>query len=173
MSDGFRLLHIRTLYDYSAWANGRVLDAAAFLTFDQLNAPGDGAYGSVRETLVHTMSAQRGWLARWQSTLPVVPPTGRLDPADFPDVAAIRGRWAQIEHSTRAYVADLSGEDLDRVVTYVSSSGRTWSYPLWLQLLHQVNHRTQHRSEVAALLTRYDRSPGDLDLLVFVDAIRE
>lgn len=84
MSDRSRLLHIHALYDYNAWANARVLAAAMALTRDQLNAPGDGAYGSVRETLVHTMSAQGGWLARWQSTLPIVPPTGRLDPADSP-----------------------------------------------------------------------------------------
>ena len=172
MTDGSRLLHIHTLYDYSAWANARILAAASPLTLEPLNAPGDGAYGSVRETLVHTMSAQRGWLARWRSPLPVVPPTGRLDPADFPDVAAIRARWDDIERATRAYLADLTGEDLDRVVTYVSSSGQTWSYPLWQQLIHLVNHGTQHRSEVAALLTRYGRSPGDLDLLVFVDERR-
>lgn len=169
MSDASRLLQIRTLYDYSGWANARILDAATSLTLDQLNAPGDGAYGSVRETLVHAMSAQWGWLARWQSTRPTVPPTGRLDPADFPDVTAIRTRWDEIERATCAYVADVSGDDLDRVVRYVSASGETWAYPLWQQLIHQVNHGTQHRSEVAALLTRYGRSPGELDLLVFID----
>ncbi len=169
MSDRTRLTHIRTLYDYNAWANARILAAALSPPPDQLDASGDGAYGSVRETLVHTMSAQRGWLARWQSTLPTVPPTGRLDPAQFPDVAAIRGRWDEIEGTTRAYVANVSSADLDRVVTYVTSSGKTCSYPLWQQLLHQVNHGTQHRSEVAVLLTRYGRSPGELDLLVFID----
>ena len=50
---------IRTLYDYSAWANARLLETAAPLTADELDASGDGAYGSPRETLVHTMSAQR------------------------------------------------------------------------------------------------------------------
>jgi len=171
MTNDPRLLHIRTLYDYSVWASTRVLDAAGLLTIDQLNAPGDGAYGSVRATLVHTMSAQRGWLSRWESPLPLVPPTGRLDPRDFPDVASIRACWAQIEDSTRAYLAGLSTMDVERVVTYVTSTGRTCSHPLWLQLFHQVNHGTQHRSETAALLTRYGRSPGDLDLLVYRDEL--
>jgi len=129
------LLQIRTLYEYSAWANARILDAATSLTLDQLDAAGDGAYGSVRETLVHTMSAQRGWLARWRSTQPTVPPTRRLDPAELPDVAEIRARWDEIERETRAYVAGLSEEALDRVVRYVSSSGETWAYPLWQQLI--------------------------------------
>ena len=45
----------------------------------------------------------------------------------------------------------------------------TWTYPLWQQMIHLVNHTTQHRSEVAAVLTRLGRSPGWLDFLLYVD----
>jgi uncharacterized damage-inducible protein DinB len=36
-------------------------------------------------------------------------------------------------------------------------------------MIHQVNHATQHRSEVAVLLTQCDHSPGWLDFLHFID----
>ncbi|MER3418993.1 MAG: hypothetical protein C4290_00025, partial [Chloroflexota bacterium] len=39
---------------------------------------------------------------------------------------------------------------------------------LWQLLLHQANHATQHRSEVAYLLTQMGHSPGDLDLLAYL-----
>ncbi|HLL50859.1 MAG TPA: DinB family protein, partial [Thermomicrobiales bacterium] len=55
------------------------------------------------------------------------------------------------------------------VVAYVNFQGETWTYPLWQQLLHQVNHATQHRSEAALLLTRLGQSPGMLDFLYFFD----
>jgi uncharacterized damage-inducible protein DinB len=91
------------------------------------------------------------------------------DPTEFPDVPALRTRWDEVEAATSQYVATLREPDLARVVSYVNFQGETWAYPLWQQLLHQVNHSTQHRSEAALLLSRLGHSPGWLDLLVYVD----
>jgi uncharacterized damage-inducible protein DinB len=156
---------IRTFYGYGAWANGRLLDAAAGLSPDQLVAVDGGGYGSVRDTLVHIAVAEWLSLERWQGRSP----TALWDPAAFPDVAAIRARWAAVETAMRAFVAGLTENDLGRVVAYVNLQGETWAYPLWQQLLHQANHATQHRSEVAAALTRFGHSPGWLDFLVYLD----
>jgi uncharacterized damage-inducible protein DinB len=155
---------IRELYAYSAWANARILDTAEQLTREQFTADPDGC-GSIRDTLVHTASAQWLWLERWRGASP----TELWDPADFPDVAALRTRWQEVEAATSDYVASLSEPDLARIVSYVNFQGETWAYPHWQQLLHQVNHATQHRSEAALLLTRLGYSPGWLDLLVYVD----
>ena len=159
------LEEIRALYVYNAWANARILDTAAQLTPEQFTTSGDGL-DSVRDTLVHTASVQWLWLERWHGTSP----RELWDPADFPDIAALRARWEEVEEATSAYIAPLREPDLARVVSYVNFQGETWSYPLWQQLLHQVNHATQHRSKAALLLTRLGFSPGWLDLLVYLDA---
>jgi uncharacterized damage-inducible protein DinB len=44
--------------------------------------------------------------------------------------------------------------------------------PVWQMLVHVVNHGTQHRAEVAALLTAEGRSPGELDLINYADELR-
>ena len=156
---------IRELYAYSAWANARILETAGQLTREQFTTQGDGS-DSIRDTLVHTASVQWLWLERWRGTSPIE----LWDPSDFPDVATLRNRWDEVEAATSQYVATLHEPDLAPVVSYVNFQGETWAYPLWQQLLHQVNHATQHRSEAALLLTRLGYSPGWLDLLVYVDS---
>jgi uncharacterized damage-inducible protein DinB len=156
---------IRTLYAYGTWANARILEAAAQLSQAQLVAANDGGYGSIRDTLVHIAAAEWLYLERWRGRSP----SALWDPTAFPNVAAIRDRWTAVESETAAFVAGLRAEDLETVVAYVNLHGETWAYPLWQQLLHQANHATQHRSEVAAALTRFGHSPGGLDFLLYLD----
>jgi uncharacterized damage-inducible protein DinB len=156
---------ISNLYDYNAWANTRILDTAAALTPAQLLAPGGASFDSVRDTLVHTMGAQWLYLERWQGRSPRTMP----EAAAFADLAAIRARWAEIERDTQAFVAAVDDARLAAPLSYVNGQGETWTYPLWQQMIHQVNHATQHRSEAAVLLTHLGHSPGWLDLLYFVD----
>jgi uncharacterized damage-inducible protein DinB len=156
--------HIRAMYAYNAWANGRILDTAALLDRNAFPVQHAGA-GSLRDILVHTAWAQWVWLQRWQGASP----QERWDPADIPDLASLRSRWDDVESETARYLTELDARDLDRTIRYVNFAGETWSYPLWQQLLHQVNHATQHRSEAALLLTTAGHSPGDLDFLRYFD----
>ena len=155
---------IRDLYAYSAWANARILDTAEQLTPEQFTTSGDG-FNSIRDTLVHTASVQWLWLERWCERSP----RELWDSASFADVAALRTCWEEVEVATSEYVATLGEPDLARFVSYLNFQGERWAYPLWQQLLHQVNHATQHRSEAALLLTRLGYSPGWLDYLFYVD----
>jgi uncharacterized damage-inducible protein DinB len=42
---------------------------------------------------------------------------------------------------------------------------------VWQMLAHVINHGTQHRSEAAALLTTAGRSPGELDMIVYLEGL--
>ena len=161
--------YFQTLYNYNAWANQRVLDTTAQLTPTQLHAGGQASFDSIHATLVHTMSAQWVWLSRWQG----VSPRSLFDPADFVDLAAIRTRWTEVEQATQTFVQQLDDEALNRLVHYTNTKGRPFAYPQWQLLLHQVNHATQHRSEVAMTLTGFGHSPGELDFIRYLDLPKE
>ena len=165
---------MRLLYAYYRWANERILERAEQLTPEQLHAPNDGAFGSVRDTLVHLMESEffcAGLIWRGKA-LDIDWEPFEFHPGDYPDVAAVRARWAAITAGLDAFLDDLTPEDeqsLERIIVWQSD---VWQRDaatlrrrrLWVSMLDLVNHATQHRSEIAMALTRYGSSPGDMDL---------
>src|SRR6266567_9159147 len=96
--------YFRTLYDYNYWANAKILDAAGQVSDVQFIEETPDSHGSLRGTLVHTLSAEWLWRSRWQGTSP----TTQLREADLPDLPtleAIRARWHEEEQQMRALLA--------------------------------------------------------------------
>lgn len=151
-------------YDYNYWATGRILDAATGITEVQFSAPARFPYGGLRGTLTHVLGAEVNWRARWQGSAPL----HRPQEAEFPTVAALTAAWRADEASMRAFLANLTDDDLLRPLRYTRSSGQAHTSVLWHHMVHVVNHGTQHRAEAAALLTDLGHSPGDLDLSMFL-----
>lgn len=161
--------YIRFLYAYNHWANQRLLDTceklsqAQFLETHNLN----GAKLCIRDTLVHAMAAQEAWLARCGG----VSPAQLLDPRDFGTLALVREYWTQVEQHTQAYISAVQDDVLNQTMEYKTTKGVPYRNLCWQILMHQANHATQHRSEIALVLTGLGYSPGDLDLIVYVRAL--
>ena len=156
---------IRLLFDYNAWASARILGAASRVTGEQFTGPGTYPHGGLRGTLMHALHAERVWLVRWQGG----PPVTRLAPEDFPTVASLTTRWREEERRLMAFVDALTDDRLQAAFDYTSTEGQPYRRVLWEAMAHLVNHGTQHRSEAAAMLTDLGQSPGDIDLIVFLN----
>src|SRR5450755_3157296 len=109
----------RLLYEYDAWANDRTLDACAALTEEQFTRDLGNSFRSVRDTLFHICGAEWIWLERWHGRAPAAIPSG----ADYPNIEAVRRRWAEIERDMHDYVAALTPEDLLRVMQFKTLAG--------------------------------------------------
>jgi uncharacterized damage-inducible protein DinB len=157
---------IQEIYHYNTWANARILDCTEKFSNEQLHAASGGNFGSVHACLVHIMSVQWLWLMRWQGNSPLC----LHNPDDFESLQNIRTSWNKIEAETRVFLADCDETDLSSNKSYTNFKNETWTYPLWQQMLHQSNHATQHRSEVAVVLTDWEVSPGPMDFLYFIDS---
>jgi uncharacterized damage-inducible protein DinB len=98
------------------------------------------------------LNAEWIWLRRWHSESPTAFPS----PADFPTLAAIRERWANLEPEMRAFVAAQTPHSLQGEVTYTTTIGATYRLILWQMMVHVPNHGTHHRGELAAMFTAMD-----------------
>ena len=152
-----------TLFDYGAWANARLLDKAAGLPeADLRRSPGKGVE-SIHQTFVHLVSADHRWFARWRQV--DLPPM--MTTAEVPTLAAVQAKWAEVLEPRRAYLRSLEDADLAETMHWAGGDGKTRTFPRWQGIVQCANHGTQHRAELAAMLSALDRSPGDLDFSVY------
>ena len=156
---------ILTLYRYNQWANAKILNAAANVTREQYLALASFPHGGLRGTLVHTLFAEWIWRNRWEG----ISPTIRLKPEEFPTLESLRTRWAEEEKQLMDFVDCLTDDKLNSTFSYLNTSGKPFTKILWHAMAHLVNHGTQHRAEAAALLTDFGCSPGDIDLIYFLE----
>ncbi len=75
--------------------------------------------------------------------------------------------WTEDDEATCAFVDGLADGDAARVFTSTLPNGNVFRLALWQMMVHVILHGMQHRSEVAAVLTQFGQSPGDLDTLGF------
>ena len=55
---------METLFDYGYWANRKLFQTISQLTPEQFTQPVTDNHGSIRNTMVHMVSAEWGWLDR-------------------------------------------------------------------------------------------------------------
>lgn len=146
--------YLAYLYEHNNWANQKIIQACASLTDAQLDAdPTSATYGSIRKTLVHMASSQKGYLR--ELTLPL---DERRDP--------IRLTIADVEESMRD-----SGETLLALVHDPSKMYPTtplltpddYTVEPWVLLLQIINHATEHREQIKSMLTALGITPPNID----------
>lgn len=120
--------------------------------------------GALQRTLLHIVDAEYGWRGFFEFQK-----FGEdLNADELQTLEALEKKFQEEERSMRACLDRLTDEDVNKHVQYVNDEGTLRNRVLWHCLIHVVNHGTQHRSEAAALLTRFNASPGDLDFTLFL-----
>ncbi len=153
---------VAQMYEYGIWANKKLLDKASELTDEELRKPFTPHGFTILGSLAHLVSAEIRWHQAWTSR----PMSDPITVNEVPTIAAVRAKWETLWAERRAFIESLAPEQLAQPFTR-TIRGQTQSVILWNALVHVANHGTQHRSEIAFMLTELNHSPGDLDMIFY------
>jgi uncharacterized damage-inducible protein DinB len=154
---------MRVLYQYNAWANHRLLDAAAALSDEQFTRELGSSFPSVRDTLAHIYGGEWIWLERFLGSSSNALP----EASQFPTLSSLRARWTEQETRLLNFVNGRTQEDLNRVLEYKTLKFGVYSNPLWQSMQHLVNHGSYHRGQVTTLLRQLGAPAIATDLMHF------
>jgi uncharacterized damage-inducible protein DinB len=154
-------------FKYNLWANLRLLDACAQLSDAQLGATMKGTYGSVRETLMHMLTAEEGYTRTLTEKMPT-PPLGSL--THFPDFDELRRRAKGSGEALITFAEQVEQGELNQILHL---DGGTYDAPVIVVVIQAIDHGIDHRSQIATLLSQQDIEPPDLDSWAYNDAMRE
>lgn len=140
------------LFEHNNWTNQKIIQACAALTNEQLDAePQSATKGNIRDTLLHLVIAQRGYLALL--TLPVDErPTTPLTFAELEESARVSGQG--LLGLARGEQEPSSSRLRTRDDYYVEP---------WVVMLQVINHATEHREQICSMLSALGITPPDMD----------
>ena len=139
------------IFKHNNWANYRIIEACRALSDEQLDAePASAAVGSIRESLVHLVSSQGGYLSLL---------TGEDHRFGWGDDFPGFDTLAEASQSSGAGYLTLArdGGYVERVHT---RSG--YLVEPWVVIVQIINHATEHREQIKSLMTAMGVEPPDL-----------
>jgi len=154
---------LKELYDYSCWANRTLFGVLSQLQPDQFTQTVAGSYGSIRNTVVHMMSAEWGWLSRCGGS----ERGAALAPNDYLTYESVETTWRKIEIYVRHFLSRQKDEDLVRMVEFTLGSSQKRSMSIGDLLHHAIIHGVHHRGQVVLMLRTLGYTPGNFDILFY------
>ena len=157
---------LTTLFSHNLWANVRLLEQCAGLTDEQLDASISGAFGSIRDTLRHLVTSERSYLYRIRTGQP------RQDTGDERSMTI-----AVMLESARASGAGLiewaPEVQAGDTVQVDWEGGAVREVPKAFYLNQVINHATEHRAQIMAIMTQLGLQAPDLDTWTYFEALSQ
>lgn len=140
------------LFEHNNWANMQIIQACYALSDEQLDAePQSATKGSIRGTLSHLVTSQRGYLALL--TLPVeARPTAPLTFGELQESANTSGEG----------LLALLRDDGNFPKTRLQTRDGFYVEP-WVVMVQIINHATEHREQIKSMLSALGVTAPNID----------
>ncbi len=150
-------------FGHNVWATLVLLDECASLTPDELSTNVPGTYGSILDTLRHTVGADISYLALLSGDR-----VERID-EDAMDIPQLRAAMEQVGPEWERVLAE--DRDPDEDVVRHRDDGIDSHAPFGVRLAQVIHHGTDHRSQICTALTSLGIEPPDIDVWAYADSV--
>jgi uncharacterized damage-inducible protein DinB len=141
------------LFEHNNWANLQIIQACAALSDEQLDAePRSATHGSLRDTLLHLVASQRGYLALL--TLPV-----EERQLAAPAIMNLEESVQKSGEGLLDLIKDATGKFPK---TRLQTTDGYYVEP-WVVMVQIINHATEHREQIKSMLSALGVTPPELD----------
>ncbi len=156
---------IVAVFEHHKWANLTLIDFCAGLDEAALDATAPGTFGGVRDTLVHIIANEQGYLAVFEeSTIEPVLFQSRA----WPGFDGLREMATQTADALIALGRDLPGDAILRG----EWQGTPYEMPATVPLIQTINHGTEHRGHIRSTLSTHGIEPPRIDAWAYDEGLR-
>jgi uncharacterized damage-inducible protein DinB len=148
------------LFKHNVWANECLFNACEGLSDAQLDATTPGTFGSIRSTLMHIVGAQE----RFAAALVEMGPVGEIrERGPFPGLADLR----EGARTSGEALVGLAAHAQPGATVTTTWRGEAYTLPAWMLLAQAITHATEHRTQIAAILTHQGIEPPGMDIWTY------
>lgn len=159
-----KLMDVKQLFAYNAWATNRIFDAVAAVPKEQYFRDMQSSFGGIHGTLTHLVGAEKIWLSRWAGQ----PQPALIKADEVAALADLKTIWETVGRETARFVATFNDKKLQDTITYATLKGDRYTNSFTQMFQHVVNHSSYHRGQVVTLLRQLGAKPVSTDLILFL-----
>ena len=152
---------LQDAFGHHVWATLRLLDVCESLNQQQLDSAAEGTFGSIIDTLRHTVGADSAYLYALTEGKHPVAEVDSMGPAEMRNA---------MESNLAAWMSLIQNDlDPDEIVIRYRDDGSESHAPLGIRLAQALHHGTDHRSQVCTVLTTLGIEPPGIDVWDYAD----
>jgi uncharacterized damage-inducible protein DinB len=149
---------LETLFRHHLWSNLQLLNLCKTLNAEQLQTSIVGVYGTLGDTLQHLVKAERSYFSRVSTGQPFRPPENEGD-LTFEQMAA------SLRHTGEGFIEwapKVGAEETVEIQWNNNAVQGPVQVPKAVVLTQVINHATEHRTQILAMLTQLGIQPPEL-----------
>jgi uncharacterized damage-inducible protein DinB len=154
---------LTTIFEHNLWANLLLLERCEAFSAAQLDTTVTGTYGTIRDTFLHLVLAEKGYFSRI-STGQRYHRSKDAQPMTFPEMKESLQQTGTglIEWAQKVQASDTVPIDWD---------GTMREIPKTILLNQVINHATEHRAQIMVIMTQLGVEPPSLDSWTYFEEL--